>query len=108
MTTLLTKSLVALAAILSGLLVVIPCLLWDLLSGSLRFWRILVGIDCAASATFGGSGKNTISLRAGLAARKGKRWGCLLCRLLDKAQPGHCESAIAAEQPSQTEINARK
>jgi len=73
------------------------CLVWMLgvmLSPGSRFIRIAVGLDCAASAVFGGDGMTTISKRAGLAAREGKPWGCILCSLLDKLQRNHCEDAI--------------
>lgn len=39
----------------------------------------------------------TISARAGLARRKGKMWGCIICRLLDFIERDHCELAIAAD-----------
>lgn len=45
-----------------------------------------------------GSEDETVSSRAGKAARKGKRWGCLLCRLLDKIDPGHCQANIEEDE----------
>lgn len=59
-----------------------------------RFWRVMLAHDQAANAAFGGSEDETISSRAGRAARRGDRWGCVLCRLLDKIDPGHCEKSI--------------
>ncbi len=55
-----------------------------------RAIRILVGIDCAWSASFGGNGYTSISRRAYLAQKRGERWGCVLCKWLDEVDPGHC------------------
>lgn len=59
-----------------------------------RFWRVMLAHDQAANAAFGGSEDETISSRAGRAARRGDRWGCVLCKLLDRVDPGHCEKSI--------------
>jgi len=59
-----------------------------------RFWRVMLAHDQAANAAFGGSEDETISSRAGRAARRGDRWGCVLCKLLDKIDPDHCEKSI--------------
>lgn len=59
-----------------------------------RFWRVVIAHDQAANAAFGGSEDETISSRAGRAARRGDRWGCVLCKLLDKIDPDHCEKSI--------------
>lgn len=59
-----------------------------------RFWRVMLAHDQAANAAFGGSEDETISSRAGRAARRGDRWGCILCKLLDRIDPDHCEKSI--------------
>jgi hypothetical protein len=76
-------------AALLGLAWMLPALIVN----SPRFWDVALGFDCTASALFGGDGKTTISKRAGLARRAGKRWGCVLCKLLDAIQANHCEDA---------------
>lgn len=76
-------------------------LLWWLvlsLAGHERAWRVTVGEDQTYNALAGGSEDETISSRAGKAARQGKHWGCVLCRLLDRLDPGHCERAIEKEE----------
>lgn len=78
---------------LATILFVMPVLLWDAITGSPRYLRILVGLDCATSATFGGDGHTTISRRAYLAEKAGKRWGCVLCKILDRIQENHCENS---------------
>lgn len=75
--------------------------LWMLvaaLAGSRRAWTIAVAHDQLANAAFGGHEDETISSRAGKAARKGKRWACALCRLLDRLDPNHCEKSIEADE----------
>lgn len=77
-----------------GLLWMVPALIFN----SPRFLYVAKGFDCAASAVFGGDGKTTISRRAGLAARAGRRWGCVLCRLLDHIDRDHCERAVTTDR----------
>lgn len=64
--------------------------------GSPRFWRVIVAQDQALNAANGGSEDETISSRAGRAARRGDRWGCVLCKLLDRLDNGHCEKHIGS------------
>lgn len=64
------------------------------LAGSSRAWSLAIAHDQLANTAFGGDEDETISSRAGKAARAGKRWGCVLCKLLDKFDPGHCEKSI--------------
>lgn len=73
-----------------GLLWLLPALVLN----SPRFLKVAKGFDCAGSAVFGGDGKTTISRRAGMAARRGERWGCVLCRVLDRVDPDHCERSV--------------
>jgi hypothetical protein len=60
--------------------------------------NVLVAIDRAVNAMLGGLEDQTISARAAFARRAGKPWGCYLCRLLDKLEPGHCDHAILRDQ----------
>lgn len=75
--------------------------IWMLLAamvGSKRAWTLAVAHDQLANAAFGGHEDETISSRAGKAARAGKRWGCILCKLLDRLDPGHCERSIEPDR----------
>lgn len=69
--------------------------------GSNRAWPVAVANDQALNAALvgvTGSEDETVSSRAGKAASKGKRWGCILCRLLDKIDPGHCARNIERDE----------
>lgn len=57
---------------------------------SRRAWLIAVAYDQLANAATGGDVDETISSRAHRARAQGKRWGCWLCRLLDRIDPEHC------------------
>ena len=73
--------------------------------GSDRAWPVAVANDQALNAALvgrTGSEDETVSSRAGKAARKGKRWGCLLCRLLDKIDPRHCQNNIEEDEGERT------
>jgi hypothetical protein len=63
-------------------------------------WRayllnVLVALDVLANCILCGQPGETISERAGAAMAAGKRWGCILCRLLDRIAPSHCANAAA-------------
>lgn len=73
--------------------------------GSNRAWPVAVANDQALNAALvgrAGSEDETVSSRAGKAARNGKVWGCLLCRMLDKIDPGHCEKNVEHDELEQT------
>jgi hypothetical protein len=57
-------------------------------------WLVL--LDEAANTLFGGSPNETVSERAAKARNADRRWGCLLCRLLNKINPGHCDRALTS------------
>ena len=82
-------------------LVAIIASLWMLmaaLTGSRRAWTLAVAHDQLANAAFGGHEDETLSSRAGKAAREGKRWACVLCRLLNRLDPNHCEKSIEYDE----------
>lgn len=57
--------------------------------------RILVALDQLLQACFRkGLPGETISARAGKAAKRKKAWGCLLCKILNLIQDDHCNKAI--------------
>lgn len=70
--------------------------------GSNRAWRLAVAYDQLANTAFGGDEDETISSRAGKAAREGRWWACRLCRLLDWFDPGHCEKNIELDEGRRT------
>lgn len=53
-------------------------------------------LDEAANTILGGSPNETISERSAKARAAGRRWGCLLCKLLDRINPGHCDRALTS------------
>ncbi|MDD5175758.1 MAG: hypothetical protein PHQ05_04975 [Sterolibacterium sp.] len=72
-----------------------------LLLGSDRAWPVAVANDQAFNAALvgkPGSEDETISSTAGKAQRRRKRWGCILCRLIDLVDPGHCDRNIEPDE----------
>lgn len=53
-------------------------------------------LDEAVNTILGGSPNETISERAAKARNAGRRWGCILCRLLNRINPGHCDNALTS------------
>lgn len=60
--------------------------------------RVLIGVDQLLNAILGGLPDETISSRAAKAARKGRAWGCVLCRVLDIFHRDHCERVIELDE----------
>jgi len=56
--------------------------------------NLLIGLDEFANTLLGGAPGDTISGRAGRAARDGRVWGRFLCYLLNKIDKNHCQKAI--------------
>lgn len=63
-----------------------------------KAWSIARMIDEGANVGANGQVNTTISARAGRAAAAHRRWGCLLCALLDAIDPHHCADAVASEE----------
>lgn len=57
-----------------------------------------VAVDQLASAILGGAPDETLSSRFGKAQREGKKWACVICRILDIFDPGHCEWSIERDE----------
>lgn len=58
------------------------------------FIKIATVFDVALNVVFfNGNPHETISDRAALAKHNGNRWGCILCRVLDWFDKGHCDGA---------------
>jgi hypothetical protein len=62
------------------------------------FLRILISIDQLANTILGGNEDETISSRAAKAKLQGKRWGCVLCKMLDKIDKNHCDKSIEMDE----------
>lgn len=87
-----------LMALAANLVALIAALL-----GSDRAWPVAVANDQALNAALvgrPGSEDETVSSRAGKAAQSGRRWGCVLCRMLDWFDPGHCTRNIEPDEGS--------
>lgn len=55
---------------------------------------VALSFDQLGNSGLNGHEDETISSRAGRAARKGKPWGCRLCKCLDWFDKNHCEKSI--------------
>ncbi|MYM70541.1 hypothetical protein GTP45_27565 [Pseudoduganella sp. FT55W] len=64
-----------------------------IVTGSDRYWRIARGYDRVGNAATGGLDTETVSSRASRARKEGRRWGCILCRILDRIDPDHCSKS---------------
>lgn len=63
--------------------------------------NVLVTLDCLANAILFGDPDETISSRAGKAMEDGKKWGCILCKLIGNSgifSKDHCVKAIQRDK----------
>jgi hypothetical protein len=60
--------------------------------------NVLVVLDVALNVIlFASRDVETLSRRAAKAKLKGKRWGCVLCGLLDRIAADHCTKSLPTE-----------
>lgn len=71
-------------------------MLASILVGSPRAWRLAIAYDQLANAATGGSEDETVSSRANRARGEGRRWGCVLCKLLDRLDKDHCTKSAGS------------
>lgn len=61
-------------------------------------YRYLISVGVSLSillnALTGGRSPETFSLRSARARNGGKRWGCVMCRLLDVLDENHCDRTV--------------
>lgn len=67
---------------------------WAIITNSECAWMIAVAIDDLTNVACNGTLGQTISFRAATAMQSGRRWGCILCRVLDFIQKNHCQDAL--------------
>lgn len=62
-------------------------------------WNIIIWFDQGVNVVFmRGDPDETVSSRAAKAQRKGRRWGCVLCRFMDFFDKNHCEKNIEPDE----------
>ena len=82
-----------------GLLGAIIAIVWMILAILLdpkgeRPHDIALAFDRLFNATTWGSGKETLSSRAGRLEQQGEKWACVLCKFLNLLQKNHCQNSI--------------
>lgn len=80
-------------------------MLLAIISGSNRAWLIAKSFDQLGNATTGGSEDELISSRAGKARKRGEKWACVLCKLLDQIDTDHCEKSIEHDEGKKDTLN---
>lgn len=49
-----------------------------------------ISLDYLLNTLTGGAESETLTKRAARAQSQGRKWGCVLCRLLERVDKGHC------------------
>ena len=67
--------------------------------------NLIVAVNQLVNTVLGGDPDETISSRSGKARAAGKRWGCVLCRVLDFIDKKHCADAISLDEGKDAVLN---
>lgn len=67
---------------------------WSVIFAPARARKIAIAFDELGNTAANGNPGETLSSRAGRAQLEEITWGCVLCRVLDWFQPGHCKNNI--------------
>lgn len=59
--------------------------------------NIIIWLDQGLNTLLMGDPDETLSRRAGRARNAGRKWGCLLCKVLDWIDPRHCGKSIEGD-----------
>lgn len=70
----------------------------------MSFCSITVALSILVNALLGGAPTETLSYRAARAREHRKKWGCVLCRILDSVDLNHCDKTLKWWR----EVNGRK
>lgn len=62
------------------------------------FRRLFVAVDQLVNVIFGGDEDETVSSRIAKDRRRGRKFACVLCKILDWIDPHHCEKAIERDE----------
>ena len=68
-------------------------MLWAVIANPARALEQAKAFDKTGNALANGNPNEYISTRAYWAMKAGRRWGCVLCKILDAIDPNHCEKS---------------
>lgn len=78
-------------------------MLWAVISNPGKALEQAKAFDKTGNALANGDANEYISTRAHRAWKENKRWGCVLCKLLDIVDPNHCEKSAKIQQRTRTQ-----
>lgn len=67
---------------------------WCIVTGSPQGSQLAIAFDRLGNTAINGDPDETISSRAARARLAKRRWGCILCRLLDSLDSNHCNKSL--------------
>lgn len=71
---------------------------WAIVVNPPRAWLMSIAYDQLGNTAANGDPDETISSRAAKARLQGRRWGCVLCKLLDALDKDHCNRFIERDR----------
>lgn len=73
-------------------------MLYAIVANPQKAWLLAVSFDRLANCAANGSLNETLSTRANRSRAEGGRWGCVLCRMLDRLDRDHCAKSQEMER----------
>lgn len=61
-------------------------------------FNLLIALDQLVNAMLAGDPDETVSSRAAKDAKRGRRWACILCRILHIVDRNHCEKSVETDE----------
>lgn len=62
------------------------------------FRKLFVSVDQLLNVILGGDPDETMSSRLGKDARRGRKFACVMCKILDLFEKDHCEKALERDR----------
>lgn len=69
-------------------------MLFAIIGNAVKAWNVLKAFDRLGNVLLNGKDTEMISTRAARAKREGRRWGCILCKILNELEKDHCEKSV--------------
>lgn len=80
-------------ACVAGMPLILLRQLWCVAANPDKALTIAIDLDRAGNRATNGGQTETISSRANRARAEGRRWGCVLCAVLDWLETNHCRDS---------------
>lgn len=76
-----------------GAIIALVHYIWAIAFSPTKALKIAIGYDQLGNVALNGDPDETISSRADRAREENRKWGCVLCKILDRIEKDHCKNS---------------